>query len=681
MTVHPPIAPRQPHTTTVHGRTLSDDYFWLRQRDDPAVRTYLEAENAWTDRVLAPTEELQQRLFAEIKSRIRETDISVPYRLRRFVYFSQTEAGKQHVTYFRRPADAPEDSADEVLLDVNRLAEHEKYLAVGTMRISVDDNLLAYTTDNTGFRDYLLHVLDLRTRQPVAETIPHVRSVAWANDNATLFYVVDNAAKRPYRLFRHRLGTDPSTDTLVYEERDERFRLDVQRTRSGRFVLLEAFSHTTAEIRVGSADHPEQGFRVVAERRQDHDYRVSHRGESFYIRTNDRGRNYRLVTAPVADPGPANWTEVVPHRDDVMLERARCFRNFCVLTERTGGLTRLRFLTDDGRDHYLALPEPVYQLVSGDNHEFDATEYRFVYQSLTTPPSVFDFHVARHTRKLLKRTEVLGGYDKDDYVAERVHAVAADGTAIPISIVHRRDVPRDGTAPLFLTCYGAYGLPHPIAFSHALLSLLERGVVYAIAHVRGGSDLGKHWHDAGRMHQKRNSFTDFITCAEHLAREGYADSRRMLAEGESAGGLLVGAVVNMRPDLFASTILDVPFVDVLNTMLDESLPLTVGEFEEWGNPKVEADFRYMASYCPYTNLQPHAYPAMLVRTSFEDSQVMYWEPAKYVAKLRTLKTNETPLLLYTNMSGGHSGSSGRYDAWREVAFVYAFALWTLGIDE
>jgi oligopeptidase B len=672
----PPSAKRLPHPTRIHGETRADDYFWMREKTNPEVRAYLEAENAWAEQLTAHTAPLRDKLFAEMKSRIKETDISVPYRIGDFEYFSRTQKGQQYPTYFRRPREGGEA---RVLLDVNELAKGQKFMATGTMTISPDGASMAYTTDNTGFREYTLHVKSLVDDREFTEAIPKVSGVAWSTDNKTLFYVVKDAAKRPYRLYRHALDTDPKDDEMVYEEKDERFRLAVWLTLSHDFLVMQSDSLTTNEAHLLPAARPSGSFRVVKPRRQDHEYSVTQRGDRLFIRTNDQGKNFRLVTASTENP--TEWTELIPHRDDVMLERVRTFANFLVLTERKNGLRSLRFLDDSGEDHYLALSESVYEIGVETNAEFATDTFRYAYQSMITPRSVFEYDVRKRQSKLLKQIEVLGGYDAGAYRTERIFAKAADGTSIPISLVRSKNTPRDGSAPVYLIGYGAYGAPYPATFSHARLSLLDRGVVCAIAHVRGGGELGKKWHDAGRMSRKKNTFTDFIACGEHLVREGYAHPNRLLAHGGSAGGLLMGAIVNMRPDLFRVVVLDVPFVDVINTMLDESLPLTVGEFEEWGNPKIKKEYDYIRTYCPYSNLSAGAYPTMLVKTSFDDSQVMYWEPAKYVARLRQLKTNQTQLVFKINMAGGHGGSSGRYDAWKETAFNYAFLLDQLGIRD
>jgi oligopeptidase B len=679
-TLAPPVARRIPKASEYHGARSVDDYSWLREKGDPEVAAYLEAENRYADAVMKPTEALQKALYDEMLSHIEETDLSVPYREGAAFYYSRTEEGKQYPIYCRRlgSLDAPE----QVTLDLNALAEGESFMALGAYAVSDDGHLLAYSTDVTGFREYTLVVKDLRDGRLLPERVPKAVSVAWAADGRTLFYVVEDAAKRPYRLYRHRVGESPERDVLLYEERDELFRIEVARTRSRAYLVMHAASHTTSEARVLRADEAEGEWRLVAPRRHEHEYEVDHGGELFYIRTNDAGRNFRLVTAPLADPRPENWTERVPHRADVMLEGVEPFARHLVLVERTQGLPRLT-VTDlaSGATHAIAFPEPAYWAFPQANREWDTTRLRYNYQSLVTPPSVYDYDMERREATLLKRTEVPGGFDPGNYASERIAVAAPDGVQVPISLVSRKGVPRDGSAPLLLTGYGAYGIPEPVAFSPARLALLDRGVVFAIAHVRGGGELGKPWHDDGRMLKKRNTFTDFIAAAEHLLARGYVHPERLAITGGSAGGLLMGAVANMRPELFRVVLSQVPFVDVIHTMMDASLPLTAGEWEEWGDPIRDLEhYRYMKSYSPYDNLEPKAYPAMALKTAFNDSQVMYWEPAKYVARLRTLKTDANPLLLKTNMAAGHGGASGRYDRLREIAWDYAFILTHLGID-
>ena len=672
----PPVAPRKPKIDVVHGDRREDDYAWLRRKDDPEVLAYLRAENAYTAEVMKPSEPFQAALYTEMLARIKEDDSTVPFRRGRHFYYSRTEKGRQYPISCRKleRLDAPE----EITLDLNRLAEGHAFLAIGASTVSDDGQRLAYTVDFTGSRDYTLYVKDLGSGELLGERIEKVAAIAWAADPGLFFYVSEDPAKRPYRLWRHRLGA--TADDVLYEEPDELFRLHVERSRSLAYVFATSGSHTATEVRYLPAATPDGAWALVAPREKDHEYDVEHGGDVFYIRTNGGGRrNFRLVTAPASAPGPRRWTELIPHREDVMLEGVDVFAGHYVTQEREDGLTRLRVTDLATREsHHIQFPEPAYEVTPEGNMEFVARRYRFRYQSFITPPSVFDYDVVTRERALLKRTEVLGGYEPARYRSERVHATAPDGRRIPISLVCPADTPRDGASPMLLTGYGAYGVPYPVTFSSNRLSLLDRGVSVAIAHVRGGGELGKRWHDAGRMLNKRNTFTDFIAAAEFLQHSGYTSVDRLVIEGGSAGGLLIGAVLNMRPDVCAAAVLRVPFVDVISTMLDESLPLTVGEFEEWGNPKLRAQYDYMKSYCPYTNLARGRYPAIFIRTGLNDSQVMYWEPAKYVAKLRTLKADGTPLLFKINLDVGHGGASGRYDALRDLAFDYAWILNRLG---
>jgi oligopeptidase B len=674
--MRPPEATRIPRTTVLHGETLEDPYFWLREKENPAVSAYLEAENDYADAVTAHLKGLTATLYDEMLARIQEDDTSAPYRFRGYEHWTQTIKGLQYQVHHRRrllPA-APE----ETTLDVNAMAEGRAFMAIGAYAMSDDGVLLAYSTDDTGFRQYRLHVKNLETGALWSRTFDKTISVAWAADSKTLFFTEEDHAKRAAKLYRVIAFSD-ADPVLVFEEADERFNLEIFRSRSGAFILLVSGSHTTTEFHHLDARAPKGAFSMIAKRRQDHEYDVDHQGERFLIRTNDRGRNFRLVEAPTSGPGEAHWREVLPHRGDVMLEAVLAFRDHVVVCERSGGLPRFRSLpSGETKGLEVAFDEPTYTALPKDNRDYDSSTFRYAYQSLVTPPSVFDFDLVSGRSRLVKQTKVLGAFDRNQYVSEWTSATAADGTVVPISLVRRRDTRLDGTAPMHLLGYGSYGFPYPVAFFSPRLSLLDRGFVIALAHVRGGGEMGKPWHDAGRMATKMQTFTDFIACAESLIARGYTSSDRLVIEGGSAGGLLMGAVTNLRPDLMKAVIAKVPFVDVINSMLDEDLPLTVAEFEEWGNPKVLGDYKVMRAYCPYSNMEAKPYPAILLRNSFNDSQVMYWEAAKYAAKLRTLKTNDTPLLLRTLMKAGHGGASGRYDALRETASDYAFILWQVG---
>ena len=667
----------------MHGAVLTDDYAWLREKESPEVTAYLNAENAYAEAAMAPLAGLRQELYEEMLSHMKQTDVTVPYRDGAWWYYARTEEGKQYATHCRK-ADLP-GAEEQIILDGNALAEGQSFMAIGDTDVSDDGRWLAYSVDFTGFRQYTLYIKDLTTGELLDGTVERVGSITWAADNLALFYTVeDEEQKRQYQLWRHTLGSAHAADVLVFEEPDERFNLGAGRTRDGKFLIMEASSHTTSESRFLAANDPAGAWTLVAEREEEHEYAIDHRNGLWFIRTNDQGRNFRLVTAPVATPGREHWTALLDHRTDIMLEEVDLFERFFVSCEREDGLPRLRLWSFTQNDraiqsNEIRFPEPVYSAFPHINREFGATAYRYAYQSLVTPSSVYEYDLATGNSTLLKQLEVPGGFDRDRYASERVFATASDGARVPISLVYRKDARVRGGNPLYVYAYGSYGYSLPVGFNANRLSLLDRGVVMAYAHIRGGGDMGKPWHDAGKMLTKRNTFTDFIASVQHLTASGYGDPSRVAIEGGSAGGLLMGAVTNLRPDIFRAVLSHVPFVDVMNTMLDASLPLTVPEYEEWGNPNEEEYFHYMLSYSPYDNLKAGSYPAMLVKTSLNDSQVMYWEPAKYVAKLRTLKTDEPPLLLVTNMEAGHGGASGRYDYLKEIAFDYAFLLRELGL--
>jgi oligopeptidase B len=674
----PPVAKVIPKDVTVHGDPRIDNYFWLREKQNPDVAAYLNAENAYADAVMKGTEGLQDSLYKELLSHIKQTDLDVPYREGAFWYYKRTEEGQQYPIYCRKQGalDAPE----QIVLDLNELAKGEKFMAIAAYIVSNDGNLLAYSTDNTGFRQYKLHVKNMRTGALLEEVAEKTGSTAWAADNKTLFYTVEDHAKRQYRVYRHVLGSG-KPDDLIYEEKDERFHVGVQRTRSRKYIVMDISSHTTSEMRFLAAEQPTGEFRLINPRRQDHEYYVDDHDDQVLIRTNDKGRNFRLVTAPIGDPGEKNWKEVVAHRPGVMLSDIDVFQDFYVRVEREDALPHLTMVDfKSGATHRVEFPEPVYSASPAQNREYDTKLYRYSYQSMVTPNSVFDYDLEKRTSKLLKQVEV-PAYDPSKYKSERLWATARDGTRIPVSIVYRKDFQKTGKHPMFLQGYGSYGYPYPVAFGSNLLPLLDRGFSAAIAHIRGGGDMGKPWHDAGRMFNKKNTFTDFIDAAEYLIANKYTSRENLVVQGGSAGGLLMGAITNMRPELFRIVVAKVPFVDVVNTMLDASLPLTVGEYEEWGNPNKPDEYKYIRSYSPYDNLEKKAYPTILVKTSFNDSQVFYHEPSKYVARLRTLKTDSNPLVFKTNMAAGHGGSSGRYDYLKEIAFDYAFILSQMGVEK
>ena len=675
----PPVAKIVPHVTEVNGHKMVDNYFWLRDKPNPEVRAYLEAENVYTDAVMKPTLPFQEKLYGEMLSRVKENDVEVPYREGEYFYYVRTEAGKQYPIRCRRKGSM--DAPEEVILDQNELAKGQAFMSIAAFAVSPDGNLLAYSYDNTGFRQYTLAVKDLRTGQTLGDHAERVGSVVWANDNATIFYTQEDAvAKRQYRLYRHTAGM-AGGDVLVYEEPDERFEVEAFKTRSQDYIFLISGSHTTTEARYIPAKDPMKEWKIVEPRKQGVEYYPDHNGQFFYIRVNDTGRNFRLVTAPVDNPGSANWHEVLAQNPDVMLDDVDFFKNYSVLYQRENGLPRIR-VTDlrNGESKKIEFPEPAYAAYSYVNRVYDTTEFRYGYQSPITPASVYAYDMEKGTSTLLKQKEVPGGYDRSKYEVQQIYAPAADGVKIPISVLYLKGTKLDGKEPLYLYGYGSYGISIDMFFNSNIFSMVDRGVVTAVAHIRGGGEMGKAWHDAGRMMNKKTTFTDFISAAEYLTTTGYGSKDRLVIEGRSAGGLLMGAVLNMRPDLFHAALVGVPFVDVMNTMLDETLPLTVGEFEEWGNPKEKAAFDYMITYSPYDNVVAKNYPDMLVKTSFNDSQVMYWEPAKYVAKMRALRTDHNVLILKTNLSpAGHGGASGRYDRLHEAAFDYAWILGEMGI--
>jgi oligopeptidase B len=690
--VTPPTARKESTPTTLHGQTLQDDYRWMREKSSPEVIAHLEAENAYTHSVMAPTQEFQAKLYAEMLSHIKETDESVPYPQRGWFYYVRTVEGSQYPIHCRRAAGANSNKFDdtqpeEILLDVNLLAVDQPFMSVGSMSVSPDGWTLAYSTDNTGFRQYTLHVRDLKTGEDLDDTAERVGSIAWAADSRTLFYTTeDEITKRHDHLFRHRLGDTATQDVVIYKETDERFNLGVGKTRDGKYLLMEAGSHTTSECRFLPSETPEGEFKMIAPRVDEQEYSVDHRDGLFYIRTNDVGKNFRVVTASVQNPGREFWVELIPLDAEAPLEDFDLFHSFCVSSRRKLGLptltvTQLETNGSLGESKEISFPEPVYSAGTHANREFETGAFRYSYTSLVSPASVYEYDVTLGTSLLLKQQEIPGGFDSNRYASERVWIEASDGVKVPVSVVYRRDLFKsDSSNALYIYGYGSYGYPLPIGFSASRLSLLDRGVVIAYAHIRGGGEMGDSWHDAGKMMVKRNTFSDFISVTEQLVAKGYGAANRVAIEGGSAGGLLMGAVVNERPELFRVVLSHVPFVDVMNTMLDASLPLTVAEYEEWGNPNEAEAFAYMRSYSPYDNLKTGDYPAMLVKTSLNDSQVMYWEPAKYVARLRTLKKNDTPLLLHINMDAGHGGASGRYDYLKEIAFDYAFLLKELRVE-
>ncbi|MCI0489234.1 MAG: S9 family peptidase [Blastocatellia bacterium] len=673
----PPMAKKVSHLTEIHGYKLKDDYFWLREKKSPEVIKYLEDENAYTEEMMKHTKELQETLYKEMLGRIKQTDLSVPSRIGEYHYYSRTEEGKQYPYMCRRKA-VPEGK-EEILLDLNKMAEGHSFMGLGAYAVSNDGNWLAYSTDTTGYRQYVLHVKDLRTGQISSEKIERTGSVVWAGDNRTLFYTTEDAvSKRSDKFWRHVVGSDKND--LIYEEKDELFDVYAGRSLDKKIIALVSRAMTSREYRYLMADNPTGEFKVVLPRRDGHEYDVDHYNGLFYITTNKDAKNFRVVTAPLSDPSEKNWKPFIEHNPKVKIDGLTTFVNHLVVSEKEGGLNYLRVIDMKTKEsHRITTDESDYALFPAGNPEFDTTTVRFNYQSMVTPSSVYDYDMNTRKRELLKQQEVLGGYDAKRYESKRIWAVARDGVKVPVSIVHKKGVKFDGRAPLLLYAYGSYGASLSPTFSSSRLSLLDRGAIYALAYIRGGGELGEEWREQGRMMKKLNTFYDFIDCAAYLVKNKYTSSDRLVIQGGSAGGLLMGGVTNMRPDLFKAVVAHVPFVDVMNTMLDASLPLTTSEYIEWGNPNEKAAFDYMIKYSPYDNVTAQKYPAMLVHVSLNDSQVPYWEGAKLVAKLRAKKTDKNPLLLKTNMGAGHGGASGRYDALRETAFTYSFMLWQMGL--
>ncbi|HXE57534.1 MAG TPA: S9 family peptidase [Gemmatimonadales bacterium] len=676
----PPVARVIPKIDTLHGEVRVDNYFWLREKRNPEVIAYLEAENAHTAAGMKHTEALQERLYRELLGRLKETDFTVPTRDGGYWYYTRTERGKSYPIFCRKKGRL--DAAEEVVLDQNALAEGKKFHALGGFDVSPDGRLLVYLEDTTAFREYTLYVKDLETGRLV-DSIPGVwNGTAWADDNRTFFYMTADSAKRGNAVWRHVVGSPRRGDVKVFQEDDVLNNVTVFRSRSGKYVFIPADGFTSSEWRAIPTADPTAEPRVVAARRPNVEYSVEHADGFFLILTNDRARNFRIVRAPEADPSPANWTDWLPHRDTVFVEGVDAFRRFVVVSERAGGLRRLR-VTElaSGRTHYVTFPESAYGVFPAENPEFDTAVYRFTYSSLLTPSSVYDYDMRTRERELRKRQEIPSGFDGSRYQVRRLMAPARDGVRVPVSILLRKGTRLDGRAPLLLYAYGSYGATMEPTFNPNVLSLVDRGFVYAIAHVRGGQEMGRQWYDDGKMMKKMNTFHDFIDVAEELVRRQYTSPDRLVANGGSAGGLLMGVVANLRPDLFRAIVADVPFVDVINTMLDPSLPLTAQEWEQWGNPRNPEHYAYLRRYSPYDNVEAKAYPWLLVTTSLNDSQVMYWEPVKWVARLRATKTDGNPLYLKTNLAGGHGGSSGRYDRLREIAFRYAFMLDAVGFVE
>jgi oligopeptidase B len=680
--VQPPVARTIPKKLEIHGDVRTDNYYWLNDRENPEVIAYLEAENEYTNAMMAHTKPLEDLLFEEIKGRIKQDDSSVPYKLDDYYYYTRFEEGKEYPIFCRKKGSL--EGVEEITLDVNVAAEGHDYFSARGLRVSSGQDILAYAADTQGRRIYTIVFKDLKTGEMLADAIPNVTAnTAWAQDNKTLFYAKqDPTTLRSFRIYRHVMGTDPAKDPLVYEETDEEFSTYVMKTKSKKYIFIASEQTLSSEYRYLDAEKPEGSFAVFLPREADHEYGLDHYGDKFYIRTNYKAKNFRLMETPVDRVAKGNWKDVVGHREDVLLESFEIFRDFLVVEERKNGLIQLRVRPWSGKqEHYLEFDEPTYLAYIGQNLDFDTPLLRYGYESMTTPESTYDYDMGTRKQVLLKREEILGGFDSNNYATERLYAKAKDGQKVPISILYRKDMKKNGNNPLLLYGYGSYGYSMDAYFDAPVISLVDRGFVYALAHIRGGQEMGRWWYEDGKLLKKKNTFTDFVACAEHLVSEKYTNSDKLFAMGGSAGGLLMGAIVNLRPDLFKGVVSEVPFVDVVTTMLDESIPLTTGEYDEWGNPNEEAYYDYMLSYSPYDNVAAKSYPNMLVTTGLHDSQVQYWEPAKWVAKLRTMKTDHNMLILKTNMEAGHSGPSGRYKRYRETAFDFAFLLNLVGYQQ
>ena len=676
--IQKPVAKIIPHKTQLHGESLTDNYFWLRDKNNPEVKTYLDEENKYTEAHSKNFQPLANEIYKEVLARWKQTDLSVPYFYKGFWYYTKTEEGKQYPIYCRKKETL--ESTEHIIFDQNEIAKEFKFLGLGNFAVSDDGNLLAYSLDTTGFRDYYLYIKDLRTGKNLQDYVGRVGNVVWGSDNKTIYYTTLDHAKRTNKLFRHLLGQN--NEELLFEEKDELYNVQVERSSDYKFILLTSGSSNTTEVYYIPSENSTAKLTLLYPKKEDHEYYADHRDGLFYILTNDNAKNFKVVTVPVSSSSKDNWKEFIPAIKGVKVEDLKLFANHAVVTERVNGLNTLR-IYNFANKKFTKIPfnEEVYSANLSVNREYNTTYFRYGYQSFVTPQSIFEYDLISNSKKLIKQNEVLGGYDPNQYQSERIMVDSRDGVKIPVSIVYKKGTKKDGSAPMLLYSYGSYGYPAAINFSLSRLSLLDRGVIYAQAHIRGGGDLGEEWHDDGKMLKKKNTFFDFIDCADFLVNNKYTSRDKLSIEGGSAGGLLIGAVLNFRPDICKAAHLAVPFVDVINTMLDETLPLTVGEFLEWGNPKKKIEYDYMKTYCPYTNLQQTKYPAILVTTSFNDSQVMYWEPAKYTAKLRTLLPKDNLLLLKTNMAGGHGGSSGRYDAIKEQAYAYAFLLNEIGVKK
>ncbi len=679
----PPTAKKIPTEFEEHGHTRIDNYYWLNQRENPEVIEYLKAENAYTKAVLKDTEALQKKIYDEIVGRIKQTDMSVPYRVKGYEYYTRFEEKKEYPVYCRKKLLQEGKAAEEIMLDGNKMAKGHPFFQIGDWEVSHNNQLLAYSVDTVSRRKYTIYFKNLKTGELAKESIRNTSGgMVWANDNKTVYYTVKDETLRPYKIYKHILGTPVEEDQLVYHEKDSIYNTYIYKTKSEKYLVIGSESTLSSEYRILDANNPEGEFTVFQPRQKKLEYSISHQGKRFLILTNDKAKNFRLMETPEDRTGMENWKEVIANRGDVLLEDVDVFNDFFVLTERRNGLRQLRiFDLKKGKDHYLSFDEADYFAYTTSNPDYFSKLLRYGYTSLKTPNSVFDYDMLTRDKVLLKQQEVVGGYNHDDYITERVYATARDGVKVPVSIVYKKGFEKNGQHPLLLYGYGSYGYSIESVFRSSRLSLLDRGFAFALAHIRGGEEMGRDWYENGKLLKKKNTFFDFIDCAEYLLAGHYTTTDKLFAMGGSAGGLLMGAVVNYRPDLFKGVIAAVPFVDVVTTMLDESIPLTTGEYDEWGNPHEKEYYEYMLSYSPYDQVGEKDYPAMLVTTGLHDSQVQYWEPAKWVAKLREMKTGDNILLLHTNMDFGHGGASGRFEAYKETAMEDAFMLMLLGINQ
>ena len=677
-----PVAKIVPKELTAHGHTRIDNYYWLNQRDNPEVIAYLEAENNYKEAVMAHTENFQEKLFDEIVGRIKQSDMSVPYKDQGYYQYTRYEEGGEYPVYCRKKGSL--EAEEEIVLNVNDMAEGYDYYSIAGYSTSSNNSLIAYGVDTVSRRLYTLYFMDLTTRQVLDEPIPNTSGrAAWANDNNTVFYMLkDTTTLRSYKVMRHVIGTPVLEDKVIYVEDDEIFSASVYKTKSKKYMIISSSQTLSSEYRFLNADNPNGQFQIIQPREKDHEYDVDHFQDKFYIKTNWNAKNFRLMATPVDNTSKENWKEVIPHRETVYLQGIEIFKDYLVVGERKDGLRQIRVIKwDDKSDYYLEFDEDAYTTYVSNNPEFDTNLLRFSYTSLTTPNSIYDLNMNTKEKKLLKQEEVVGDFDPGNYVTERHYATAQDGTKVPISLVYKKGLEKDGNNSLLLSGYGSYGSSRDPSFSSVRLSLLDRGFVYAIPHIRGGAEMGYYWYEEGKLFNKKNTFTDFIDCAEYLIEQRFTNPDKLFAMGGSAGGLLMGAITNMRPDLWKGILAGVPWVDVITTMLDPSIPLTTSEYDEWGDPRKKDYYDYMLSYSPYDNVEAKDYPAMLVTTGYHDSQVQYFEPAKWVAKLRALKTNNTPLIFHINMEGGHGGVSGRFRRHRETSLEYAFMLDMVGIKK